>query len=181
MDLSNGEKLILMMMCEIYEQLGVEGEIDAGFVKTAITGGHPWALKVKYPGIFDMRNPSDETVSEVNNVLAMWSALEWGYSNLSDDGRGVIAKEARPFGDNVRFPGFDGNEESEHYSVARFLIDSMGSWQEFRGHDLNSHAPVIDRYRRMLAAYRRMTSPASAGTPMKADDIASVMKEFANS
>jgi uncharacterized protein len=36
MQLSNGEKLILFMLTEIYQQLGVRGEVDPKFVKQAI-------------------------------------------------------------------------------------------------------------------------------------------------
>jgi len=45
MKLTDGEKLILYMLSEIYEHLGIEGKtkIDSQFVKSAIHDGHAWA------------------------------------------------------------------------------------------------------------------------------------------
>jgi hypothetical protein len=45
MKLSDGEKLILIMLSDVYEKLEIEGEINPKFVKSAIGSGHPWGLK----------------------------------------------------------------------------------------------------------------------------------------
>ena len=50
----------------------------------------------------------------------------------------------------VAFRGFDGNEESEFYSVANILIKKMKRWGRFLERDLNSHAPMLSEYRGML-------------------------------
>ena len=60
-----------------------------------------------------------------------------------------------PFGD-ARFSGFDGNNELEYISVARFLIDHLDSFTDFKGRDLNSHMPSIDRYSRMFLVFEPM-------------------------
>lgn len=54
------------------------------------------------------------------------------------------------------FHGFDGNNETECMSFCRFLIDEQGKFQEqqqyFSKNDhLNSHMPMIGKYKRMLA------------------------------
>ncbi len=41
--LSDGEKVILLMLCEIQEHLEVKGETDTGLVKEAICSGNLWA------------------------------------------------------------------------------------------------------------------------------------------
>jgi len=38
--LSDGEKLILLMLSEIYEKTGIEGEIEPEFIQSAIFGDH---------------------------------------------------------------------------------------------------------------------------------------------
>lgn len=53
------------------------------------------------------------------------------------------------------FPGFDGNNESEYLGFCRFLIEKQGKFQEqeqyFSKNDgMNSHMPMVDKYRRML-------------------------------
>ncbi len=40
------EKLILNMLCEIYEHMGVKGAIDHKLVQRTIWGGHGWGLKL---------------------------------------------------------------------------------------------------------------------------------------
>ncbi|MCH7305898.1 YfbU family protein [Acinetobacter sp. NIPH1876] len=54
------------------------------------------------------------------------------------------------------FKGFDGNNESEHLGFTRFLIEIQGKFQEqkqyyYQNDHLNSHCPMLDKYRRMLA------------------------------
>ena len=45
MNLTDGEKLILLMMSELYEKLGIEGEVE-------------------YIGVFDIRNAEPESYME---------------------------------------------------------------------------------------------------------------------
>ena len=47
MKLTNPEKLILVMLSEIYEKLGIQGETDTKFLLNAIYEGHTWALSWK--------------------------------------------------------------------------------------------------------------------------------------
>lgn len=53
------------------------------------------------------------------------------------------------------FRGFDGNNETEYMGFCRFLIDEQGKFQEqqqyfLKNDHLNSHMPMIDKYKRML-------------------------------
>jgi len=73
MKLSDGEKLILFMLSELYEKLGIEGEMDPKFIKSAICSGNTWGLKWQYTGIFDSGETKPELVTEVANILDMWS------------------------------------------------------------------------------------------------------------
>ncbi|WP_264627871.1 YfbU family protein [Candidatus Symbiopectobacterium sp. NZEC135] len=86
MKLTNSEKLILTMLSEIYEKLGMNdghNEIDGNFVKSAIQKNHTWALSWKYQGIaFDEEDQPHE-VDEVVNYLDMWDFLEESAGSLS--------------------------------------------------------------------------------------------------
>jgi uncharacterized protein len=53
-----------------------------------------------------------ETVKETLNVLEMWSSLERAYAKLSPADKARVEKEA--FGKDVKFRGFDGNNEGDH-------------------------------------------------------------------
>lgn len=152
-EISGGEKLLLMMFRDIYKHLKIDGEMDPEFVAEAIWGGHSWGLEWQYRGIFDTDETSKITVSEVVDILDMWDLIELGYARLSDEDKQRIATEELPFSKHVQFLGFDGNYESEYISVARFMIDRLERFLSFKGRNLNSHMPLVDAYRRMLSVF----------------------------
>ena len=174
MKLSDGEKLILVMLSELYEKLGVDGEIDPGFVREAIYSGNLWGLKWEHSGIFDIEDKSQEVVEEVVDILDMWTFMERAYDKFTPEERARLEKEAKPFGDDVKFKGFDGNNECEHRSVALFLINRLDRFGEFKGQDLNSHYPSIEIYRRMLTAFHPIRRQLSTRS-MNADDVIVLM------
>ncbi len=151
--LGNGEKLIVMMLCQLFNHLKVKSEIDPAFVEEVIYGGHYWALDWKYPGLFARYEDVDTVVSEVVDILDMWRFLERGFGALSETDTDRVATEAEPFGKHVVFTGFDGNGEAEYIGVARFLIEKLDRFTEFEGRELNSHMPTLDAYRRMLSVF----------------------------
>lgn len=154
MELSGPERLILIMLSEIYEKLGIQGEINPEFVKAVIFDNQTWGLVWEYPGVFGgMQIESPPIVNEVADILHMWSMIERAYDNLSPQEKDALKQAAVPFGEDVQFKGFDANNEA-HYGVAQFLIDKLERFQIFQGRYLNSHFPSIDSYRRMLAAFK---------------------------
>jgi uncharacterized protein len=114
MTLSDGEKLILLMLTDIYDKLGIDGETDPKFVRSAILNDMVWGLRWKYSGIPFERGENPPAVSEVVKILDMWRSIEQSYNALSDEDKRLVETEAEPFGKRVSFLGFDGNNESEH-------------------------------------------------------------------
>ena len=171
----SGDKLILSMLCEIYKQLQINGGINPEFVQAAIDGGHYWGLKLEYPGIFHNYEDKEHVVSEVVDVLEMWSFIESGFGKLSKKDRNFVAAEADPFGQTVIFTGFDGNYESEYLHVARFFVDELQRFSVFKGRDLNSHVPLLDAYRRMLGAFEPMRLKL-IGRELNATEIVDLLK-----
>jgi uncharacterized protein len=150
--LSDGEKLILFMLAEIYKHLEIDGEVDPQLVQRALASGHYWGLKREYHGILDTEPPSDEVVSETEEILQMWTLLEESYDRLSPEDKKKVT-EGSPFGDKVAFSGFDANNE-RHYGVASFLIKDLGMFSRFADRYLNSHWEMVEAYRRMLSAFK---------------------------
>ena len=173
--LSAGEKLILLALRDMTKQLKLkDGETDLDFIAETIFGGHSWGLKWQLSGVFHDHEDAEETVSEVVDVLDMWSFLESGYAALSKKDKARVAAEAEPLGTHVKFSGFDGNNESEHMGVARFLIEQLDRFTSFKGRDLNSHMPSIDAYRRMLAVFEPMRRTLT-GRELNADEIIAIL------
>jgi uncharacterized protein len=173
MKLSDGEKLILIMLCEIYEKLGIKKEVDPELVQNAIFDGNLWGLEWAFPGIFDRSEPSDQAVYETVNVLDMWSFLEEGYEKLSPEQKERVKKESSTFGE-VRFRGWDGNRENVYIGIARFLVEHLGKFQKFKGRDLNSHKPYVAEYRRMLRVFEPLRKTL-VDTILKVDDIIKIL------
>ena len=173
--LSDGEKLITSLLCEMYKHLKIDSDIDPSFVEEVLYGGHYWGLKWQYPGIFDVEADRIETVHEVVDVLNVWWFLEQSYARLSEKDKDRVKKEAEPFGDHVVFRGFDGNEEIEYLNIAQFLIDKLNRFVDFRGRDLNSHMPSLDWHRRMVRAFKPIRPHLGGGNLLSAVHIIKIL------
>lgn len=161
--LTHADRLVTRLLCEIHNHLKIKNGIDPSLVEEVIRGGHYWALKWEYQGIFHEHEDSEDVLREVVDVLDMWSFLETGYSKLSKKDKERVEKEAAPFGTSPRFRGFDANNETEHSGIARFLVDKLGRFSAFSGRELNSHCPSIDTYRRMLRVFEPMRKTLIGG------------------
>lgn len=154
---SDGEKMLMLMMGDIYKHLGIkDAETNPQFLAEVIYGGHYWAPKWDMQGVFHDHVDDPADLSHVVDVLDMWSFIEEAYERFSPAERAQIAADVGPLGEHVAFHGFDGNNEASQMSIARFLIDNMGRFQRFKGRELNAHHPTEDRYRRMVGLFMPM-------------------------
>jgi uncharacterized protein YfbU (UPF0304 family) len=174
--INDGERLILMMLRDMYKTLKVKGDIDPEFVADAIWGGHYWGLEWQYTGLFHGHEDSRANLSEVVNILDMWSFLEEAYEKMSVDERNRLEKEVGPLGKDIKFWGFDGNNESERLGIARFLIEKMERFTRFKGRDLNSHMPTTAAYDRMSAIFEPMRA-SLVGRTLGVSQMISILKE----
>lgn len=174
--INDGERLILMMLRDISKTLKVKGEIDSDFVAEAIWGGHYWALDWQYSGLFHEHEDSRASVSAVVDILDMWSFLEEAYAKLSAAEKSRLAKEVGPLGKEVRFWGFDGNNETERLGIARFLIEKMDRFTRFKGRHLNSHMPTTAAYHRMFSVFEPIRTML-IGRGLSVDEMISILKE----
>lgn len=172
---SEGEKLILWVLRDLWKHhdVVVSDGIDLEFVCEMVSRRHEWALERKYPGLFTGSFADPPEVSEVCDVLDMWSALERSHERLSDDGRERV-EAARP-GVSIRFAGFSVNDEIEHYSAAKILINELGRFERFKERDLNSHGPYLGMYGRMLKVYKHLP-PMSLAGDLSIDEMIDLVK-----
>lgn len=152
--ISDGEKLILSLMADLMKKAGVkDSDVDPRFVMQAICGGHNWALDWEYQGLFPSQEDRPNQVSFVVDVLDMWSFIESANRKLNAEQKAQLAETAGFLGKHVGFRGFDGNNESEYMGIARFLVEEMNRFSEFKGRDFNSHYPYVATYGKMLAVF----------------------------
>ena len=173
--MSDGEKLLTLMLCDVFKHQKIKSDIDPAFVESAIYGGHDWALKWKYSGIFHGHEDNSDTLKEVLDILGMWSCIERGYRNLSKTDKIRVTKEAAHYGQDVSFPGFDGNNESEYRSIALFIIKNLEGYPIFKGRDLNAHWPLIATYKRMLRVFQPLLPNLKMGGDLNAGQIIEIL------
>jgi len=92
---------------------------------------------------------------EVYEILEMYRKLSNGFQCLPDKS-GIDPED-------IKFPGFDGNNEVSHLSYCKFL-NSERKYEESPA--INSHMPTLDIYRRMLGAFKAVKAE---GALSKAD------------
>jgi uncharacterized protein YfbU (UPF0304 family) len=170
MNLSDGEKLIVTMLCDIYKALNVKGDVDPELVRSSIVGGRQeWLADIVANGDGGSNGPAEE----VGRILEMWSAIERGYKRLSADEKDQVEAEAGPLGRGVRFSGFDNETEQLHQDAARHLIEDLNSFDRFQGRNLGAHMPTLDGYRRMLRLFASI-GPVSADARLTVRQIISL-------
>lgn len=145
------ERLMTVMLADLIEASGVARDINPGLVRKAIYGGHNWGLRWDNAHLFHGHIDNERYVTEVTDILDMWLFLESGVAKLAPADQKAIQDNEDVV--HIKFVGFDGNHESEHMSIAHFMIHDLGRFPSFKGRDLNSHSGQLRRYRRMVAKF----------------------------
>ncbi|WP_173476956.1 YfbU family protein [Pseudomonas protegens] len=141
--------LILKKQYEILELLDPDNR-DHELALKAIDSGYEFEIQTL------IENASIEPVSmavckEVRSILDMFRNLQNSLRESEAD-KGLIKSSL--------FPGFDGNEETSHYSYAMYLLEDKGLWKGLKNREntWNSHHPTLDGYRSMLSAFESIGS-----------------------
>lgn len=160
MKLTDGERLIAVMLAEVMEVVGANKELDPSLLKTLLCNHDDWAIVEQYQGIFAAEGPTDDEVKETRNILWMWDIIEHSIGQLS----GAEAQQAAGWHWN-KFGGFDGNHDA-HYGIAQTFIDDLGTFSNFKGRALNSHSQMsLPRYQTMYPKFDAMLSQ-NRGQPL---------------
>jgi uncharacterized protein YfbU (UPF0304 family) len=158
-DLTPGEKLILVMLSDLSTKNEVEGEIDPAFMQAAIQGGHYWAIEWQHPSFTHSHANRHSHGQFVTDVLGMWKMIEDCFSALSPVDKGQVVVDAGLPGPPT-FPGWHGDSETDHKSISRFMTNRMNVFPSFKDKAVrDSGAPAIPGYRRMLARFAEIRGP----------------------
>ncbi len=148
MKLSKVERLILANQYRILARLD---ESNAGWcerMREALESGYEGAYSGLFNAIFD--GLSAEQCSFVIRTMDMYNALQRSYTALADKS-GIDERSGK-------FPGFDGNNETEHMGYAEYVVEQEDRFPglQLGGDRFNSHTRSIPRYRAMLAVWREL-------------------------
>lgn len=171
--LTAGDKLNFMLLRDLVKHLKVPTETNVDFVAESVYGGHYWAPTWDMQGLFHNHADRPADVTLVVNVLDTWDFIEGRLEKLSAED--VEKVKAANHGYLPKFAGFDGNNESELMSIARFLVKEMGRFSRFKERDFNSHAPTAARYGRMAAAFEPIRATLGFGRDLSVDQIIEIL------
>jgi uncharacterized protein len=164
------EKLTLLMLADLMKALKVESDLEPDFIRETVLRGQTWALGWQYPVLDVREEPAQGVVEEVGRIMSMWRVVEDSYAALDPAEQAKV--RASYFDTEPKFDGFDGNNEGDHFGVALFLVNHLERFQEFKGRDLNSHHPTLDRARRSLPVFEGILARRHV---MTADDLVSIL------
>lgn len=152
--LTDGDKLNFLLLADIAKALKVKTEVDTEFMSEVMFGGHYWGPTWKMTGLFHNHADKPADVTFVVNVMSMWTWIERALPHLSPDDMELV--KAAHYGYEPKFSGFDGNNEAELLGIARFLIEQLQRFEDFKGRDLGMGMPSSGQYQRMLRAFEPM-------------------------
>lgn len=149
MELTKKDRLLLFNQLEILKHLNPD-EADRYEVEQKILAN---GYKYHYDDLVEgFDEDLDISVSEyVFDVLQMYRSLNNSYLSLNSEEKAQIDIN------DIRYQGFDGNEEGAYYRYANFLLedyDRYGEIYEDEKVELNSHRNMIRRYDRMLETWK---------------------------
>lgn len=171
--LTAGDKLNFMLLRDLVKHLHVPTETNVDFVAESVYGGHYWAPTWDMQGLFHNHADRPADVTLVVNVLDTWDFIEGRLEKLAAEDLEKV--KAANHGYLPKFAGFDGNNESELMSIARFLVKEMGRFSRFKERDFNSHAPMAARYGRMAAAFEPIRATLGFGRDLSVDQIIEIL------
>jgi uncharacterized protein YfbU (UPF0304 family) len=155
MNLTPVERMNMILLCRILGNQEPENKAD--WERNALI------LHYGYVPFYDevIGDLHDELNPRVGNfvfaVLDMYRSLLSSFKALR---KPDAEKEKR-----LMFQGFNGNEETEYYLFAQFVLHDMGRFQEFAHVSIDSFGSMVGRYEEMLETFLEITG----GQPLKDD------------
>lgn len=166
MKLDKKERLSLVNQFLILEKLYPEEADYYAQHRQAISEGY----ELHYEWIYEslLEGLSKDECRRVIDILDMYRAIYFSSRKCTNK----MVKEHYW----LKFPGFDGNEESSYMSYCRYFIMDLKRYDELRyGQeipDFNSHMPTLNKYGAMFAVWEELGKSHNLG----ADKILSILE-----
>lgn len=153
MELSKKDRLILFNQYEILKNLNPDEKKYYETNQEIIQEGFVYDYHLLDSFLYE---ETPASVSEfVYEVLQMYRCIRDSYHNYDEKDKEEFEKL------DPKFRGFDGNEESEYYTYACFLLEKLGKYEEsYEGGkiDTNSHCNMVDEYKEMILRWKEVRS-----------------------
>lgn len=149
MDLSRAERWVLSNQYRILELIDEENAESHRHAQEILQCGYELCYGWICEHIYEEKDVlTNDQCKFVLDVMTMYDAMQHAYDRM-DDKSGIDPHD-------VKFPGFDGNNETQYMAFARFFCEGKDRFTGLRkGFDgFNSHLPTLDMYGRMLPAWK---------------------------
>ncbi|MGG4219600.1 YfbU family protein [Paenibacillus jamilae] len=106
--------------------------------------------------------------NEVFSILNLYRAIHSSYSELDDVEKSDF-KET-----DIRFKGFDMNEEYDHYSFAKYVVEGYLIYQDLQNKSgYNTHRNTLYKYGQMLQVWNELDKK----TNLSKDEIKRILSQ----
>ena len=149
MNLTDTERLILANQHEILAYLKKEDKDYHFRMAENLRDGHKWLYEQGFDHFSE--NLPEEKVEHVIQILGIYGDMHDSYDQLED--KTGIKK------DDLKFRGFDGNNECELMHFADALRKSDRFEATIGKRAKNSHMPTTETYKRMIQRWKELGEP----------------------
>ena len=148
-ELTDKERLFLANQHEILSHLDADNSDYHLKLAEQLRDGHKWLYSQSFDNFSE--NLPDDDAELVLNILQIYEMIQDAYDGLSD--KSLISEH------QIKFPGFDGNNETEFMG----FVDALEKFHRFtdviqNGHR-NSHSAKVHVYERMIAKWQEFGKP----------------------
>ena len=148
MDLTLKERVIIANQLAMLQKLNPDEADYYEQHETAIRQGYTlhydWLAEWFYDEL------SEQECQEVLDILEMYRAITFSSTRLTEQGVNIDL--------DIKFHGFDGNNESSLCGYTLYFIGTLGRYKELQNNldypDFNSHMPMLEKYRIMLNIWK---------------------------
>lgn len=152
MDLTKKDRLLLYNQLEILKYLNPDDCDTYELEQKILVDGYKHNYNELIEGFSD---ELDESVSKyVFDVFQMYRSLNNSYLKLSKEDKLEIDIY------DIKFQGYDGNEEVNHYAYAKFVLEDLKRYAEIYDNgnvEFNSHTNKLSDYSRMIQIWKSIS------------------------
>ena len=178
-ELSIYERQVLINQLEILKKLNRKefDEKDFNNKIEALKTGYELHYQDVFEEISDETLPYDKC-REVLNILVMFRGIIYSYNHLKQE-----KKLLKLTTNDVKFIGFDGNNETKQMLYTKYFISDLNRYSEIQqlcgnDFDYNSHYPMISTYRIMLDIWNRYRQSLDNAYLMSEEEIRELLQQY---
>ena len=174
MEMTKAERLIVLMLCDLYKSHGEDKMFNPKLIEYAVAQGQLWALSWEYGGLLNADSPTKAQVDLVADVMTMWQVIEAFMSRFTPDQQNEVVVATGRRLEHIKFEGF---YEEPYRSIFGFMLEELGRWPQFAGRDYSKMLPVLEADLRMLVKYKEMRDANKLGLELTPEQVIEIVNE----